>query len=85
MKSLYAIAVAAAFVAGYSAYNEYGRTKLGGALLANVEALAEDEALTQEGDITRFKCEGNTGACSTGKDEITGKTIVIHGRLRMID
>ena len=42
-KSLYSIAVAAAFVAGYSAYNEYGRTKLSGALLANVEALAETE------------------------------------------
>ncbi len=39
-KSLCAIVIAAGFIAGYRVYNEYGRTRLSGALLANVEALA---------------------------------------------
>ncbi|MDE5561830.1 MAG: NVEALA domain-containing protein [Bacteroidaceae bacterium] len=75
-KSLYSIAVAAAFVAGYSAYNEYGRTRLSGALLANVEALATGEEDDWE-DLSN-PCSGGLGIYATVGTSHTTTTMRIH-------
>lgn len=47
-------------------------------LLQNVEAL------TSENSLIISRCKGNTGVCAKGVDEVTGKEIILYGKLKII-
>ena len=60
------VAIATALFAGYSAYNEQNNNELSDVALANVEALAIEEATSKEYDCySILEGEGTSIACST--------------------
>lgn len=89
-KIFYAIAIAAALLTGYSAYNAHNQQELSDVLLANVEALADN---TEESDQNVTTCpnpydvrdhqlsftehEGNYSADVNGEITIAGKKFKI--------
>lgn len=56
-KGIYAIAIAASLLTGYTAYNAHNKQDMKNLLLANIEALADNESETD------MKCEGFLGIC----------------------